>query len=214
MHRPNCRPPKTFLIGTTARNYTAGSPASPNFFRGGSQSPRSGRHHVAHGASRGKIRKWNVFFEPRQGRHQHDEPRRILMSSRSDRDSFPTLSCVIPRLFAVEHMMSPLTRLQRSSLTCHSPLLLRHRTPFLATRHCFSASCSLSPAPYPSTRRSSLVAGHCLYPLPKKTDGETWKRWLSRAMWPRFSRRLPERTSDTVLSLPSSAAMSRCESPF
>jgi hypothetical protein len=60
---------------------------------------------------------------------------------------------------------------------------------------------------------SLFVSRRLLYTLPKKTDGETWKRWLSRAMWLRFNRRLPERTSDTVLSLPSSAAMSRCESP-
>jgi hypothetical protein len=58
------------LIGTPAQNYTAGSDSSPNFFHGGSESPRSGRHHEAHGASRGSVGKRNDFLEPRQGRHQ------------------------------------------------------------------------------------------------------------------------------------------------
>jgi hypothetical protein len=44
---------------------------------------------------------------------------------------------------------------------------------------------------------------------PKKTAGETLNLRLSRAMWSRFNCRLPERTSDTVLSLPNSGAKSR-----
>jgi hypothetical protein len=47
-------------------------------------------HHLAHGASRGKIRR-SSDFRPRQGRHHHHGPSGTLMSSRFDRDSHSAL---------------------------------------------------------------------------------------------------------------------------